>query len=97
MKGRVKISVFADDMIVYLSNPQNYMREHLNLIDNFRKVVGSTGSTGQTLWSSLGLDYQQRIHKKGPMAAAMYVAEDGPVAHQWEELPLVLMGFDAPL
>ena len=38
----------------------------------------------------------QRIHMEGPMALA-YVAEDGLVGHQWEEWPLGLRVFDAPV
>ena len=37
-KDEVKISLFADDMIVYISDPQNSTRELLNLINNFSKV-----------------------------------------------------------
>ena len=33
----VKISVFADDMVVYFSDPKNSTRELLNLINNFSK------------------------------------------------------------
>jgi hypothetical protein len=39
----------------------------------------------------------QRIHGEGPMAPATYVAQDGLVGHQWEERPLGLRVFDAPL
>jgi hypothetical protein len=39
-KEEIKISLFADDMIVYLSDPKNSTREHLNLINNFSKVAG---------------------------------------------------------
>ena len=39
----------------------------------------------------------QRIHMERPMALATYVAEGGLVGHQWEELPLGLRGFDAPV
>ena len=36
-KGKVKISLFADDMIVYLCDPQNSTRELLQLINNYKK------------------------------------------------------------
>ena len=36
-KGEFKISLFADDMIVYISDPKNSTRELLNLINNFSK------------------------------------------------------------
>jgi hypothetical protein len=34
-KEEVKISLFADDMIVYISDPKNSTRELLNLINSF--------------------------------------------------------------
>jgi hypothetical protein len=39
-KGRSKISLFADDMIVYLCDPEYSTRELLNLINNLSKVAG---------------------------------------------------------
>jgi hypothetical protein len=39
-KEEVKISLFADDMIVYLSDPNNSTRELLNLINKFSAVAG---------------------------------------------------------
>jgi hypothetical protein len=36
----VNISLFADDMILYLSDPKNFTRELLKLINNFSKVAG---------------------------------------------------------
>jgi hypothetical protein len=39
-KEEVKISLFADDMFVYLSDPKNSTREILNLINNFSKMAG---------------------------------------------------------
>ena len=39
-KEEVKISLFADDMIVYISDPKNSTRELLNLINNFSAVAG---------------------------------------------------------
>jgi hypothetical protein len=38
-KEEVKISLFADCMIVHLSDPKNSTRELLNLINNFSKVA----------------------------------------------------------
>jgi hypothetical protein len=34
------MSLFADDMIVYMSDPKNYTRELLNLINRFSEVAG---------------------------------------------------------
>ena len=39
-KEEVKLSLFADDMIVYLSNPKTSTKELLKLINNFSKVAG---------------------------------------------------------
>jgi IS4 transposase len=39
-KKEVKISVFADDMIAYVSDPKNSTRELLNLINSFSAVAG---------------------------------------------------------
>ena len=39
-REKVKISLFADDMIVYISDPKNSTRELLNLISSFRAVAG---------------------------------------------------------
>jgi hypothetical protein len=36
----VNLSQFADDMIVYLSDPKNSTRDLLNLANNFSKVDG---------------------------------------------------------
>ena len=39
-KEEVKISTFADDMIVHISDPKNSTRELLNLINSFSEVAG---------------------------------------------------------
>jgi len=39
-REEIKISLFADDMIVYLSEHKRSTRELLNLINNFSKVPG---------------------------------------------------------
>jgi hypothetical protein len=39
-KDEVKISLFADDMIVYISDPKNSTRELLNLINSIGEVAG---------------------------------------------------------
>ena len=37
-KEKVKLSLFKNDMIVYLSDPKNFTRELLRLINNLSKV-----------------------------------------------------------
>ena len=39
-KEEVKLSLFADDIIVYLSDPKNSTRELLELINTFSNVAG---------------------------------------------------------
>ena len=39
-KKEFKLSLIADDMMVYLSDPKNSTRELLQLINNFSKVAG---------------------------------------------------------
>ena len=39
-KEEVKLSLFADDMILYIENPKNTTRKLLELINEFGKVVG---------------------------------------------------------
>jgi len=39
-KKEVKIPLFADDMIVYLSDPKRSTRELVSPINNFSKVTG---------------------------------------------------------
>ena len=39
-KEEIKVSLFADDMIVYISDPKNSTRELLNLINSFSAVAG---------------------------------------------------------
>jgi hypothetical protein len=39
-RKKSKISLFADDMIVYITDPKNSTRELLNLINNFSAVAG---------------------------------------------------------
>ena len=39
-KEEIKVSLFSDDMIVYISNTKNCTRELLQLLINFSKVIG---------------------------------------------------------
>jgi hypothetical protein len=39
-KKEVKISLFADDMVIYLRDSKIFTRELLKLINNFSKVAG---------------------------------------------------------
>ena len=39
-KGEVKLSLFADDMILYIENPKDSIRKLLELIREFSKIAG---------------------------------------------------------
>ena len=45
----VKLSLFADDMILYIENPKDSMRKLLELISEFRKVAGYKINTQKSL------------------------------------------------
>ena len=40
-KEEVKLSLFADDIIVYMNNPKSSTKELLQLINTFSNVVGN--------------------------------------------------------
>ena len=44
-KGEVKLSLFADDMILYIENPKETIRKLLELISEFSKVMGDKVNT----------------------------------------------------
>ena len=39
-KEEVKLSLFADDMIIYIRNPKNSTKELLQLINTFSNIAG---------------------------------------------------------
>jgi len=48
-KEEVKLSLFADDMILYLENPKDSTRELLELIHEFGKVAGYKINTQKSM------------------------------------------------
>ena len=48
-KDEVKLSLFADDMILYIENPKDSIRKLLELISEFRKVAGYKINTQKSL------------------------------------------------
>ena len=48
-KKEVKLSLFADDMILYIENPKDSIRKLLELISGFSKVVGYKINTKKSL------------------------------------------------
>ena len=45
----VKLSLFVDDMILYIGNPKNATKKLLEFINEFRKVVGYKINTEKSL------------------------------------------------
>ena len=48
-KKEVKLSLFADDMILYIENPKDSPRKLLELIDEYSKVSGYKINTQKSL------------------------------------------------
>ena len=48
-KGEVKLSLFADDMVLYIENPKESIRKLLELISEFSKVTGYKINTQKSL------------------------------------------------
>ena len=48
-KEEAKLSLFADDMILYIKNPKDSIRKFLELISDFSKVVGYKINTQKSL------------------------------------------------
>ena len=48
-KEEVKLSLFADDMILYIENPKDSIRKSLGLISEFLKVAGYKINTQKSL------------------------------------------------
>ena len=48
-KEEVKLSLFADDMILYIENPKNTTRKLLELVNEYSKVSGYKINTQKSL------------------------------------------------
>ena len=48
-KEKVKLSPFADDMVLYIENPKNTTRKLLELINEYSKVAGYKINTQKSL------------------------------------------------
>jgi hypothetical protein len=49
-KEEINISIYADYLIVHVSNSKNSTREHLQVINNFSKVVGHKINSNKPLY-----------------------------------------------
>ena len=68
-KDEVKLSLFADDMIVYMSDPKNSTKELLQLINTFSNVAGYKINSKKQL-----LSYTQRIKKQGGKSKKLHLS-----------------------
>ena len=48
-KEEVKLSLFADDMIIYIENPKDTTRKFLEVINEYSKVAGYKINTQKSL------------------------------------------------
>ena len=48
-KEDIKLSLFADDMILYIENPKDVTRKLLELINEYSKVAGYKNNTQKSL------------------------------------------------
>ena len=48
-KGEVKLSLFADDMVLYIENPKDSTRKLLELTNEYSKVAGYKINTQKSL------------------------------------------------
>ena len=48
-KEEVKLSLFTDDMLLYIENPKDSTRKLLQLINDYRKVAGYKINTQKSL------------------------------------------------
>jgi len=54
-KEEVKLSLFADDMILYIENPKDIIRKLLELISEFSKVAGYKISTQKCKYTCISI------------------------------------------
>ena len=71
-KEEVKLSMFADDMIVYISDPKNSTGELLQLINTFSKVAGYNNNSKKsvTLWYTDDTLVEKEIRETSPFTIA---------------------------
>jgi|UPI0000F4AC7A hypothetical protein len=70
------------------------LEKELKELREFTAPWGETVSRSQTPWSSQGLDHKPKHTHGGTHGSGLIC---GLVGHQWEEWPLGLRVFDAPV
>ena len=70
VRKEVKLSLFADDMILYIENPKHSIRKLLKLIGEFSKVAGYQINTQKSLsflYTSNKISEQLRNQSHSPL------------------------------
>ena len=62
-KEEMKLSLFADDMILYIENPKDSTRKLLELINEYSKVAGYKINTHRNLLHSYKLTMRKQTEK----------------------------------
>ena len=60
----VKLSLFADDMILYIKNPKDFTRKLLELINEYSKVAGYKINTQKSLASLTMRKQKEKLRKQ---------------------------------
>ena len=63
-KKEVKLSLFADDMILYIENPKDSTRKLLELINEYSKVEGYKINTEKSLTFLTMRKYEKKLRKQ---------------------------------
>ena len=72
-KEEVKLSLFADDMILYIENPKDSTRKLLELINEYSKVAGYKINTQKPLAFLYTNNEKTEIKKTIPFTIAMKI------------------------
>ena len=70
-KEEVKLSLFADDMILYIENPKDFTRKLLELINEYSKVAGYKINTQKSLAFLYTNNEKTEIKETIPFTIAM--------------------------
>ena len=64
-KEEVKLSLFADDIVLYVDNPKDAIQQLLKLINEFSEVAGHKINTQESVvFLTLGINYQKEKLRK---------------------------------
>jgi hypothetical protein len=89
-KEEIIVSLFADDMIVYISDPQNSTRKLLQLINNFSKVTGYKINSNKSVAFPYTNDKQaeKEVRETTPFTIATNKINNHGLTNQTSERPL---------